>query len=107
MKAKTYTKFKNLLIKACDRHIKNGGKLIHGAFTLSGGYCPIFCVLGGVEDIEVFEALNKKLKDKVVERDYWNFIDGFDGNTVFPERAKSRLFKLGRKLREKYSPTRV
>jgi hypothetical protein len=110
MNTKTYNRFKALLIKACDKHIKAGNKIISGSFTdddfddSNKGYCPMTCVLGKpINDGAYFEALNKKLKTKVSDTDYWNFIEGFDGNVMVDlKRSKSRLFKLGRALRQKY-----
>jgi len=100
MNAKTYNKFKKLLITACDRHIKNGKKIISGGFSSEEGCCPISCVV--VNDPCYFAAMNEKLGTEVPDNQYWDFIDGFDGRQVLPERSKTQLFKLGRALRKKY-----
>lgn len=104
MNAKTYNKFKNLLISKCDKHIKNGGKIISGVFTIADSCCPISCALGtfDMNKFNHFDALNKKLGTKVPERQYWQFINGFDGNTPSSKEKNTQLFKLGRALRKKY-----
>jgi hypothetical protein len=103
MNVKTYNKFKTLLTKACDKHVKAGKKIITGGFQSEEGCCPIACVLGKPKNDEYFKALDKKLGVIIDEEEYWNFIEGFDANEDFdPERAKTQLFKLGRALRKKY-----
>lgn len=102
MNAKIYNKFKNLITKACDKHVKDGKKIISGRFQNNEGCCPISCVIGYPDSRDYFELMNEKLGVKVPEKQYWQFISGFDASSADPDYVGTQLFKLGQALRKKY-----
>jgi hypothetical protein len=109
MNAKTYNLFKKLVVDACDKHVEAGRKIISGKFKNGHGGCyPISCARGEDDTKDYFEAMNDKLGAQVPDKEYWKFIDGFDGNDQpKPAHAKSRMYQLGVALRKKYKPGRT
>jgi hypothetical protein len=99
-------KFRSALIRAVNKHIKNGGELIIGSFGYNNTrMCPIGCLTGTPTFNFTYEMLlSKKMGFKVSNKDMWSFIGGFDnlwpGATVQP--SNDDMFALGQEMREKY-----
>jgi hypothetical protein len=89
-------KLRVALIEACDKHLAEGGKIRGGAYVSQYGYCPLGCLSGGSN---YFAKFNEILGLPTHDRQVWDFITAFDGNTP---QWDSLLAELGRELRAKY-----
>lgn len=103
-KAQQVSRLRALLVKACDKHVKAGGKLLTGVFQAGGGCCPIQCAVGDAVDSQYKQALSKKLHFSVSEEDFWEFISGFDNPKLYRDRHQklTAFRKLGQQLNRKY-----
>lgn len=98
-KTQKVERLKKLLVKACNAHIKAGGKIVTGAFRNKKGCCPIYCATktGNVGNFKL--VLEEKLGFSLSNIDLFAFIDGFDSTHTWRANAES---KLGKALRKKY-----
>lgn len=103
--------FEKALVKACDKHIANGGKIIAESFTKGiGAYCPITALVGTVgragSGLPTIYAVSDIFGGKISLPEIWTFIYSFDGRTAVPSNATKELYpdfhKVGQKLRKKY-----
>jgi hypothetical protein len=108
---KQLNKLRSTLIKACNAHVKAGGKIISGIFADGSvnGCCPVYCATADVTDdnIGYFDALNQKIGFEISVEDMWRLIDGIDFNSSLPGAVTFQdnnhpLFVLGQEIRKKY-----
>jgi hypothetical protein len=101
-KTQQIKKFRSLLIKACDAHIKAGGTIITVLFTNgSNECCLIQCATRDWRHYE--DRLEKLLGFRLSEDVIGDFISAFDGDTYpYSGSSNSLATKLGKELRKKY-----
>lgn len=95
-------RLRTLLVRACNAHIKKGGKIRDRSFTKDGACCPIRCATGA-PTVPYTKMLTEKLKFDFSPDDMWSFIRGFDGdnnNSLYS--GGEEYYKLGQELRKKY-----
>jgi hypothetical protein len=103
MKPTDITKFKRAIIKAIDKHLTDGGKLVAGDFGGGNTVCPITCLwedLGSLKG-SFDQTFAKKLGIPLTNKDMWDFITGFDFGTP---RKGMPMYNLGTQIRAKYLP---
>jgi hypothetical protein len=106
MKATDYTKFKQALIKAIDKHLAKGGQLVAGDFGRGKRLCPISCLSGDQfhsKGKEIDQAIAQKTDTSFTDTDMWEFVLGFD-TAGHMKLSTSKMYKLGAKIRAKYLP---
>jgi hypothetical protein len=99
--------FEEQITAAIDAHLARGGKLMVGGFYGAdpNTLCPISCMTGACPKRGYDEALSRELSFDISYNEMFEFINGFDTPTSFQSPTQdSPLFRLGRKLREKYLP---
>lgn len=106
MKNTQAKKMRERLIKACDKHLKNGGTIASGCFSDGdNSFCPITCLIGDIKDVPTEELslkVSKKLGFKVGEFEIWDFIFNFDGSLAVADSTTNLPAKMGQALRKKY-----
>lgn len=106
------TQFEIAITQAIEKHLAKGGTLQTGAF---GGLdddrsrlCPISCLAIGHLHYNGFNgAVSEKMGFPFSDIDMWHFVHGFDlirSSWLGPEEFETDLYKMGKKLREKYLP---
>jgi hypothetical protein len=105
MKAEHFKKFERKITAAIKAHVANGGELKSGSFGFDNCLCPLSCLTGAIvpNNVTYWDRVSEICKVPFTENDMWQFIDGFDNNSVKPY-ARTRLYLLGRSLRAKYLP---
>jgi hypothetical protein len=102
MNADQIKKFRSRLIRACNKHLKEGGKIVAVTFRHNEKSCPIGALTGPIDESKTrySDALSQELGFVVTKGEFWDFIAGFDGSGH--HRAPSIVFDLGKELRFKY-----
>lgn len=75
-------RFQQLLIEACDKHLEDGGKIIHRMFFEkdSNGACPLYCLFGRDTIIGMAKKLGQLVGGTHNEDEMWAFTIAFDGS---------------------------
>ena len=101
-KTQKVERLKKLLVKACNTHIKAGGKVVSGTFHNKKGCCPIYCATKTDGDGNFRLALEEKLGFKLTDINLFDFMSGFDYPSTSGTWKTNAETKLGQALRKKY-----
>lgn len=106
MDQKQISKFRTLLIEACDKHIASGGAITDSGFGSGHYLCPITCLVGYQKDGVYSQRIAEVAGLPIFPGDMWSFIRGFDNPPPNEDTDPhpNDLVKLGQELRQKYLP---
>lgn len=100
-KTQQVAKLRKLLIKACNAHLKAGGKIVNKVFRgADNECCPIMCATH--DDLSYESVIAKSLglkENNALSRLLSDFMRGFDDDLQVKNTA---AYKLGIELRKKY-----
>lgn len=104
-------KFHDLLVEAADKHLAQGGTIISGTFGSGTRVCPIEAMvprdLKVRKFIRIRDRLDEKVGFKISDKDFWLFVNTFDGYTgdtldTLKGEEKNPVVKMALRLRKKY-----
>ena len=104
MKTEDLKRFRTALVRAANKHIKSGGKIIQYGFrtTNNKNFCPIGAYVGAKKmdgTGDWLEPVYKKFN--MTGAELWLFVRAFD-HDVLSFGLKDPVTELGRELRTKY-----